>query len=62
MLWLRWKITQFMEKKNSSDDCDVECAGLLPKIYQFICEFCHSSYFNTKLNVIPSWVGKKAAL
>lgn len=49
-------------KKNCSDDCDVQCANLLPKIYLFICEFCRSSYFNTKLNVIPGWVGKKAAL
>lgn len=62
MLWVKMEDYSVYEKKNSSDDCDVECADLLPKIYLFICEFCRSSYFNTKLNVIPGWVGKKAAL
>lgn len=58
MLWVK-KEDYSVYEKNSSDDCDVEYADLLPKIYLFICEFCHGSYFNTKLNVIPGWVEKR---
>lgn len=59
MLWVKMEDYSVYEEKNSGDDCDVECADLLPKIYLFICEFCRSGYFNTKLNVIPGWVGKR---
>ena len=50
MLWVKMEDYSVYEEKNSGDDCDVECADLLPKIYLFICEFCRSGYFNTKLN------------
>ena len=61
-MWVKMEDYSVYEKKNPSDDCDVEYADLLPKIYLFVCEFCRSSYFNTKLNAIPGWVEKKAGL
>lgn len=49
------------EKKIDTDDHDVEWPDLLTKICLFICEFYHSSYFHTKLSVIPDWIEKKSA-